>query len=183
MTTAAPSTALVTIRSAFTDAERLAPAGFLAGYRGLTREAYALDLRQFTNYPARAKYRPGNRPGHRRTHRRPGLPDRRRATAGPHGAGRIVRKVVRRAGITKIVTPHTLRHALSPPRWTLEFRCVTCKKPPLTPIRAPRCAMTGPAAAWTATLPTSSPPTSRAPPGDFTHPDSSVRQSQPPGGA
>ena len=48
MTTAAPSTALVTIQPAFTDAERLALAGFLAGYCGLTREAYALDLRQFT---------------------------------------------------------------------------------------------------------------------------------------
>jgi integrase/recombinase XerD len=48
MTTATPSTALVTIQPAFTDAERLALAGFLAGYRGLTREAYALDLRQFT---------------------------------------------------------------------------------------------------------------------------------------
>src|SRR5262249_23639988 len=31
-----------------TDPERLALAGLLAGYRGLTREAYALDLRQFT---------------------------------------------------------------------------------------------------------------------------------------
>ena len=50
MTTAAPSTALATIQPAFTDAERLALAGFLAGYRGLTREAYALDLRQFTNW-------------------------------------------------------------------------------------------------------------------------------------
>jgi integrase len=50
MTTAAPSTALVTIQPVFTDAERLALAGFLAGYRGLTREAYALDLRQFTNW-------------------------------------------------------------------------------------------------------------------------------------
>jgi len=48
MTTAAPSTALVTIQPPFTDPERLALAGFLAGYRGLTREAYALDLRQFT---------------------------------------------------------------------------------------------------------------------------------------
>jgi integrase/recombinase XerD len=48
MTTAAPSTALATIQPAFTDTERLALAGFLAGYRGLTREAYALDLRQFT---------------------------------------------------------------------------------------------------------------------------------------
>jgi hypothetical protein len=47
MTTAAPSTALATIQPAFTDAERFALAGFLAGYRGLTREACALDLRQF----------------------------------------------------------------------------------------------------------------------------------------
>jgi hypothetical protein len=38
------------IQPAFTDAEQLALAGFLAGYRGLTREAYALDLRQFTTW-------------------------------------------------------------------------------------------------------------------------------------
>jgi len=44
------SAALVSIQPAFTDAERLALAGFLAGYRGLTREAYALDLRQFTTW-------------------------------------------------------------------------------------------------------------------------------------
>ena len=50
MTTAAPSAALATIQPAFTDAERIALAGFLAGYRGLTREAYALDLRQFTTW-------------------------------------------------------------------------------------------------------------------------------------
>ena len=50
MTTAAPSTALATIQPAFTGTERLALAGFLAGYRSLTREAYALDLRQFTNW-------------------------------------------------------------------------------------------------------------------------------------
>ena len=50
MTTATPSTALVMIQPVFTDAERLALAGFLAGYRGLTREAYALDLRQFTTW-------------------------------------------------------------------------------------------------------------------------------------
>jgi hypothetical protein len=50
MTTAAPSTALATIQPAFSDPERLALAGFLAGYRGLTREAYALDLRQFTTW-------------------------------------------------------------------------------------------------------------------------------------
>jgi integrase/recombinase XerD len=50
MTTAVPSAALATIQPAFTDAERIALAGFLAGYRGLTREAYALDLRQFTSW-------------------------------------------------------------------------------------------------------------------------------------
>jgi integrase/recombinase XerD len=50
MTTAAPSTALATIEPAFTDAERIALAGFLSGYRGLTREAYALDLRQFASW-------------------------------------------------------------------------------------------------------------------------------------
>ena len=55
MTTTAPSTALVMIQPAFTDAERLALAGFLAGYRGLTREAYALDLRQFITTWCRAR--------------------------------------------------------------------------------------------------------------------------------
>ena len=48
MTTTASSTTLATIQPAFSDAERLALAGFPAGYRGLTREAYTLDLRQFT---------------------------------------------------------------------------------------------------------------------------------------
>jgi hypothetical protein len=37
MITAAPSTALATIQPALTDAERLALAGFLAGYRGKAR--------------------------------------------------------------------------------------------------------------------------------------------------
>ena len=45
-----PPCSTATIQPAFTDAERLALAGFLAGYRGLTREAYALDLRQFTTW-------------------------------------------------------------------------------------------------------------------------------------
>ena len=42
MTTAA----LVPVQPAFTDSERLA----LAGFRGLTRDAYALGLRQFTRW-------------------------------------------------------------------------------------------------------------------------------------
>jgi len=48
--TSTASTALATSQPAFTDAERLALAGFLAGYRGLTREACTLDLRQFTGW-------------------------------------------------------------------------------------------------------------------------------------
>jgi integrase/recombinase XerD len=50
MTTAVPSAALATIQPVFTDAERVALAGFLAGHRGLTREVYALDLRQFATW-------------------------------------------------------------------------------------------------------------------------------------
>ena len=50
MTTAMPSTAIVVSEPVFTDAERVALAGFLAGYSGLTREAYALDLRQFASW-------------------------------------------------------------------------------------------------------------------------------------
>ena len=50
MTTVTPSTALATIQPAFTDPERLALAGYLAGYRGLTRDAYTLDLRQFATW-------------------------------------------------------------------------------------------------------------------------------------
>ena len=46
----ATTTVLVPVQPAFTEAERLALAGFLAGYRGLTREAYTLDLRQFTTW-------------------------------------------------------------------------------------------------------------------------------------
>ncbi len=44
------SSSLVPVQPAFTDAERLALAGFLAGYRGLTRDAYTLDLRQFSGW-------------------------------------------------------------------------------------------------------------------------------------
>jgi len=46
--TASPSTVIAVAEPVFTTRGRLALAGFLAGYTGLTREAYALDLRQFT---------------------------------------------------------------------------------------------------------------------------------------
>jgi hypothetical protein len=41
--TTTPTTELAVLVS---DAERYAPGAFLAGYRGLTRDFYALDLRQ-----------------------------------------------------------------------------------------------------------------------------------------
>jgi site-specific recombinase XerD len=47
-----PSTPLVVYEPLFADGARLALAGFLAGYRGATRDAYALDLRQFVAWCA-----------------------------------------------------------------------------------------------------------------------------------
>ena len=109
MTTAA----LVPIQPAFTDFERLALAGFLAGYRGLTCEAYALDLRQFTAWCharslplfsvrradiesfARELEAPRPRPGHRHpaaVHHRRVLPVRRGGgTAGSFPAAHVRR--------------------------------------------------------------------------------------------
>ena len=44
------SAAVVRVEPYFSEGEQQALAGFLSGYRGLTREAYALDLRQFVNW-------------------------------------------------------------------------------------------------------------------------------------
>jgi len=46
MATTSTSTAVAAIEPVFTEPERLA----LAGYTGLTREAYALDLRQYASW-------------------------------------------------------------------------------------------------------------------------------------
>ena len=105
-------------------------------------------------------------------------PARRRAD-GPQGRPP-------RAGIAKTITPRTLRHVfITAASWTLGSRCATCNKPPLMQIRAPRCGITGPAAAWTGTPPTSSPPASRAPPGSgiparTAPPGSADRRAKPP---
>ena len=50
MATTSPSTAVATVEPVFTEPERLALAGFLAGYTGLNRQAYALDLRQCASW-------------------------------------------------------------------------------------------------------------------------------------
>jgi integrase len=82
-----------------------------------------------------------------------------------HGAGRIVRRVARRAGISKSVGPYTLRHAF-----------ITAALDAGLPLRDvqeaashadPRTTMVqvGPAPRWTGTPPTSSPTASPEPPG------------------
>ncbi len=47
-TTIASTDIVVSVEPLFTEDERTALVGFLAGYSGLTRDAYALDLRMFT---------------------------------------------------------------------------------------------------------------------------------------
>jgi len=58
MTTTTPSVALIPVAPVFTNTERLALAGFLAGYSGLTREAYELDLRQYASWCHQHHLRP-----------------------------------------------------------------------------------------------------------------------------
>ena len=50
MATTIPSAALVPVAPLFSSTERLALAGFLAAYSGLTRQAYELDLRQYASW-------------------------------------------------------------------------------------------------------------------------------------
>jgi hypothetical protein len=67
MTNAAPSTEVVLAEPAANERERLALAGFLAGYVGLTRDSYALDLRQFVRWSQLSRHAPvrGARGRHR----------------------------------------------------------------------------------------------------------------------
>jgi integrase/recombinase XerD len=51
------SAALAVVEPAFSEPEKLALAGFLAGYSGQTRAAYALDLRQFSAWCRRRQLR------------------------------------------------------------------------------------------------------------------------------
>jgi len=59
-----------------------------------------------------------------------------------HGAGRIVRRVARRAGITKAIGPHTLRHAFITAVSTPACRFAMCRRQRATPIRERPCATT-----------------------------------------
>jgi site-specific recombinase XerD len=58
VTTTTPTTDVAVLGRQFADPERYALAAFLAGYRGLTRDAYALDLRQFIAWCEEHSLRP-----------------------------------------------------------------------------------------------------------------------------
>ena len=87
-----------------------------------------------------------------------------------HAAGRIVRRIARRAGIAKRVGPTRSATLSSPPRWTPGFHCGMCKRPPATPIPAPPCDTTERACPSTDTPPTSWPRSSLAPAADHIGP-------------
>ena len=55
-----------------------------------------------------------------------------------HGAGRTVRRIARRAGITKLSGLLRCGTRSSPPRWTPGSRCGTCRKPLPMLIHVPR---------------------------------------------
>jgi integrase len=91
------------------------------------------------------------------------VPDGRRLDR--HGAARIVRRAAGRAGISKPVGPHTLRHAFITAALDAgvplrDVQEAASHADPRTTIRS-----TVPAAAWTGTPPASLPPTSREHPG------------------
>jgi integrase/recombinase XerD len=71
-------------------------------------------------------------------------PDERRLDR--HGAARIVRRVARRAGITKPVGPHTLRHAFITAALDAGVPLRDVQEAASQPTRARRCGTTGPGA-------------------------------------
>jgi hypothetical protein len=78
-------------------------------------------------------------------------------------ADRMVKRLVKRAGINKRISPHSLRHSFIPPHSMPVSHCATSKKQPATPTPGPRCAMTGHAAVSIDMRPTSSRPSSPEP--------------------
>jgi integrase/recombinase XerD len=99
--------------------------------------------------------------------RGPILLNTRGARMDRHAAARRLHRLAEAAGIQVTrAHPHMLRHTycMSRPCSTLALTYATCRSPPGTLTREPRCGMTGPAATWTATRTTSWPPTWRPAP-------------------
>jgi Phage integrase family len=78
-------------------------------------------------------------------------------------AERAVKRLARKAGITKRISPHSLRHSFITAALDARCRCGTCRKPPVTPTRGRRRVMTVPDSPSTCTPPISSTPWSPAP--------------------
>ena len=141
MTTAAPSTALATIQPAFTDSERLALAGFLAGYRGLTREAYALDLPVHHLVP-RPLLAPVRRPPPRYRVLRPGAGSQRPGPRHRHPAAVHHRRVLQVRGRRR--APRAFPRRSRPP--SAGGLRISCRRPgPQRTRRAPGRRRTRPA--------------------------------------
>jgi integrase/recombinase XerD len=87
-----------------------------------------------------------------------------------HTAGRIVRRIARRAGMAKRVGPHTLRHAFITAALDAGVPPATSRRLPVTPTPAPPCATTEPGSRSTGTPPTSWPRSSPVPAADLTGP-------------
>ena len=123
--------------------------------------------RQDRHHAARATHRPSGRSRGRRTRSTGPIfvgADGRRLDR--HAAGRIVRRIARRAGIAKRVGPHTLRHAFITAALDAgvplrDVQEAASHADPRTTMRYDRAACRS-----TDTPPTSSPPSSPAPPAE-----------------
>ena len=82
-----------------------------------------------------------------------------------YAADRTVKRLARRAGIAKRISPIASGTPSSPPPSTPGCRCETCRRRPATPIRGPPCATTVVGSPSTVMRPTSWPRSSPAPPG------------------
>jgi len=80
-----------------------------------------------------------------------------------HAATRIVKRLARRGGIDKKISPHSLRHSFITAALDAGVALRDPKKQPRTRIQERRCVTTGPAGPSTGTPPTSSPPSSLEP--------------------
>jgi hypothetical protein len=85
-----------------------------------------------------------------------------------YAADRTVKRLARRAGVTKRISPHCLRHSFITAALDAVCPCATCRRPPRTPTPARRCATTEHASRSIGTPGTSWPPSSPALPADPT---------------
>ena len=128
------STALATRDELFSDGEQLALAGFLAGYSGLTRDAYTLDLRQYVAW----------------------CTEHRVAVFGARRADiECLARHVESLGRARATIARRLCTVACFYRYAEQEGLIAVKRPPATPTPGPPCATTGPGSRSTGTPPTS----------------------------